>query len=50
MNNEATTGAVCGQLAGVYWGDSGIPAEWREGLARLDKIEKALQDLLGGRR
>ena len=29
-----TTGAVCGQLAGAYWGESGIPQEWREGLAR----------------
>ena len=24
-----TTGAVCGQLAGAYWGESGIPAGWR---------------------
>ena len=29
-----TTGAVCGQLAGAYWGESGIPQEWRDGLAR----------------
>ena len=43
-----TTGAVCGQLAGAYWGESGIPAEWREGLARPEMIEKALQGLLGG--
>jgi ADP-ribosylglycohydrolase len=43
-----TTGAVCGQLAGAYWGESGIPQEWREGLARKDMIEKALQGLLGG--
>jgi ADP-ribosylglycohydrolase len=44
-----TTGAVCGQLAGAYWGESGIPVEWREGLARCDMIEKALQKLLGSR-
>ena len=44
-----TTGAVCGQLAGAYWGESGIPVEWREGLARKDMIEKALQGLLGDR-
>jgi ADP-ribosyl-[dinitrogen reductase] hydrolase len=37
-----TTGAVCGQLAGAYWGESGIPQEWRDGLARTDMIEKAL--------
>ena len=42
-----TTGAVCGQLAGAYWGESGIPQEWREGLARPEMIEKALQGLLG---
>ena len=43
-----TTGAVCGQLAGAYWGESGIPLEWREGLARPEMIEKALRGLLGG--
>jgi ADP-ribosylglycohydrolase len=37
-----TTGAVCGQLAGACWGESGIPHEWRDGLARPDMIEKAL--------
>lgn len=41
-----TTGAVCGQLAGAYWGESGIPEEWREGLARRDMIEKALDGLV----
>lgn len=43
-----TTGAVCGQLAGAYWGESGIPAEWLEGLARRDMIEGALDSLLKG--
>lgn len=42
-----TTGAVCGQLAGAYWGESGIPGQWREGLARPEMIEKALQGLMG---
>ena len=42
-----TTGAVCGQLAGAYWGESGIPGEWREGLARRDMVEAALAGLLG---
>ena len=40
-----TTGAVCGQLAGAYWGESGIPGEWRDGLARRDMIEKTLAGL-----
>jgi ADP-ribosyl-[dinitrogen reductase] hydrolase len=44
-----TTGAVCGQLAGACWGESGIPAEWLEGLARRDMIEDALAGLLGGK-
>ena len=43
-----TTGAVCGQFAGAYWGESGIPQEWRDGLARPEMIEKALRGLLGG--
>ena len=44
-----TTGAVCGQLAGAYWGESGIPQDWRDGLARPEMIEKALQGLVGGK-
>ncbi len=42
-----TTGAVCGQLAGAYWGEAEIPAEWLEGLGRKDMIERALGGLLG---
>ena len=41
-----TTGAVCGQLAGAYWGEMGIPERWREGLARRDLIETAVKALL----
>ncbi len=41
-----TTGAVCGQFAGSYWGETGIPQEWRDGLARPDMLEDALQGLL----
>lgn len=33
-----TTGAVCGQLAGAYWGESGIPLAWREELAQRESI------------
>lgn len=43
-----TTGAVCGQLAEAYWGESGIPTEWRDGLARPEMIEKAPRGLLAG--
>jgi ADP-ribosyl-[dinitrogen reductase] hydrolase len=42
-----TTGAVCGQLAGAFWGEAGIPAEWRARLAGRELIERALEGLLG---
>ncbi len=38
--------AICGQLAGAYWGESGIPYEWREGLAKKEMIEPILTKLL----
>lgn len=41
-----TTGAVCGQLAGAYWGEAGIPAEWIDELVHLDMIEQTLDGLL----
>jgi len=41
-----TTGAVCGQFAGAMWGESGIPGEWLEALARRDMIEGALEGLM----
>lgn len=41
-----TTGAVCGQLAGAFWGESGVPQRWRDGLSGRDLIERALQGLL----
>ena len=37
-----TTGAICGQLAGAYWGESNIPQSLRSGLARMDMLETAL--------
>ncbi len=42
-----TTGAVCGQLAGAFWGETGIPPEWRRRLARRDLIEQILSKLVG---
>jgi ADP-ribosylglycohydrolase len=33
-----STGAVYGQLAGAFYGEAGIPPEWRDRLARLDLI------------
>ncbi len=43
-----TTGAICGQLAGAYWGESRIPTSLRSGLARTDLLEAALAGLLAG--
>lgn len=42
-----TTGAICGQLAGAHWGESGISESLRSGLARLDMLEKALAGIAG---
>lgn len=41
-----TTGAICGQLSGAYWGESGISEALRTGLARMDMIEKALAGIV----
>ena len=37
-----STGAVCGQLAGAYWGESGIPKELLDGLACREMIDEVL--------
>ena len=33
-----TTAAICGQIAGAYYGESGIPTDWLERLARREEI------------
>lgn len=40
-----TTGAICGQFAGAYWGESQIPQSLLNGLARRDMLETALAGL-----
>ncbi|MCL4685659.1 ADP-ribosylglycohydrolase family protein [Myxococcota bacterium] len=40
-----TTAAVCGQIAGAFYGEPGIPAAWREQLTRREEIE-AMADAL----
>jgi ADP-ribosylglycohydrolase len=37
-----TTGAICGQLAGAYFGRDGIPDEWRASLAGRERLEGAV--------
>ena len=41
-----TTGAICGQLAGAYWGKSGIPAGWLDKLVMESEIEELATCLL----
>jgi len=44
-----TTAAVCGQVAGAYYGEPGIPSHWLDRLACRSEIA-ALADDLGGHR
>jgi ADP-ribosyl-[dinitrogen reductase] hydrolase len=44
-----TTGAIYGQLAGVFYGAEAIPAAWRARLARRDEITALAKSLLTGR-
>lgn len=41
-----TTAAVCGQLAGAYWGTGNIPGEWLNKLARKEMLETACARLI----
>ncbi len=41
-----TTGAVFGQIAGAYYGASGIPGGWLDRLARRERVEEAARALL----
>jgi ADP-ribosyl-[dinitrogen reductase] hydrolase len=45
-NDADTTGAICGQLAGAFWGESSIPDPLRSGLARIDMLESAIAGTL----
>jgi len=39
MGDDAdTTAAVCGQVAGAFYGESGIPADWLAKLAMYSEI------------
>ena len=41
-----TTAAICGQLAGTYYGESGIPVKWLDKLYMRNEIAKLADDLL----
>ncbi|MBE2236197.1 MAG: ADP-ribosylglycohydrolase family protein [Caldilineaceae bacterium] len=40
-----TTAAVCGQVAGAYYGESGIPVSWRETLVMRQEIGALAEQL-----
>ncbi|MFU8781114.1 MAG: ADP-ribosylglycohydrolase family protein [Kiritimatiellia bacterium] len=40
-----TTAAVCGQLAGAHYGETGIPHEWLDKLSMRDKITEMADQL-----
>jgi len=42
-----TTGAVCGQIAGAFYGAAAIPEEWKSQLHRGDEVEGMGARLLG---
>ncbi len=41
-----TVAAICGQLAGAYYGYSNIPTRWVDKLAKLDVLENTFDQLL----
>jgi ADP-ribosyl-[dinitrogen reductase] hydrolase len=43
-----TTGAVCGQIAAAFYGQAGIPAEWRARLVMADEIRSLADRLVIG--
>jgi ADP-ribosyl-[dinitrogen reductase] hydrolase len=45
-----TTGAVCGHLAGAFYGESGIPREWLSRLVLSDEIRYLSDRLMTGKR
>ena len=44
-----TTAAICGQIAGAYYGESEIPEAWRAKLAMRDLIEETADALCAAR-
>ncbi|WP_414469232.1 ADP-ribosylglycohydrolase family protein [Methanobacterium sp. ACI-7] len=41
-----TTGAVYGQIAGAYYGESAIPVKWKNKLAKFELIDSILNKLI----
>ncbi len=45
-----TTGAVCGQIAGAYYGASAIPEQWVSKIAKREAIQDLTEGLFNGPR
>lgn len=45
-NDTDTTACIAGGLAGIRWGEAGIPARWREAMREAHRVEAALARLL----
>ncbi len=44
-NDADTTAAICGQIAGAYYGFSGIPEKWSSAIVMASEIRKWANDL-----
>ena len=45
-HDSDTVAAVTGQIAGAYYGESGIPGDWLQKLARCDIITETAEQLM----
>ena len=45
-DDSDTTGAICGQLAGVYYGIDGIPKRWKEAVTQPNLLQEVANQLL----
>lgn len=44
-DDSDTTAAIYGQIAGAFYGEAGIPADWRANLALRERIEELAEQL-----
>lgn len=44
-NDADTTAAICGQIAGAYYGYESIPKDWRESITNAAEIKQMASDL-----
>ena len=44
-NDADTTAAICGQIAGAYYGFSGIPERWSSAITKAKEIKRCANEL-----